>query len=145
VLFRSGGLAVPIFEQIVQAVWNHSVPKTVLAPPSAEAKSQLSCKAVEYESDDARTKKMPECFRVDAKGKIIDTRNRLISRENIYAKREQEDVRGARAEVKESWPRRGWGYEPWYHQRWRDQNERWNQGGWGQSDDDRYYDSRRRW
>ena len=36
--------AVPIFEPIMQAVWAHVAPKTALAPPSPEAKRQLSCK-----------------------------------------------------------------------------------------------------
>ena len=38
-----GHTAVPIFEPIMQAVWAHVAPKTVLAPPSAEAKRRLSC------------------------------------------------------------------------------------------------------
>ena len=37
-----GGVAVPIFEPIIQAVWANVAPKTVLAPPSLEAKRQLS-------------------------------------------------------------------------------------------------------
>ena len=31
------------------------------------------------------------CFRVDPKGKIIDTQYRLVSRESTYAKRDRED------------------------------------------------------
>ena len=44
-----GHTAVPIFEPIMQAVWAHVAPKTALAPPSAEAKRQLSCKAIDVE------------------------------------------------------------------------------------------------
>ena len=37
-----GGVAVPIFEPIIQAVWANVAPKTALAPPSPEAKRQLT-------------------------------------------------------------------------------------------------------
>ena len=60
-----GHTAVPIFEPIMQAVWAHVAPKTALAPPSPEARRQLSCKSVDGESDDARGrgKSVSECFR----------------------------------------------------------------------------------
>ena len=45
-----GGVAVPIFEPIIQAVWANVAPKTALAPPSPEARRQLSCKSVDLES-----------------------------------------------------------------------------------------------
>ena len=32
-----GGVAVPIFEPVIEAAWAHVVPKTALAPPSSEA------------------------------------------------------------------------------------------------------------
>ena len=44
-----GHTAVPIFEPIMQAVWAHIAPKTALAPPSPEARRQLSCKSVDLE------------------------------------------------------------------------------------------------
>ena len=44
-----GGVAVPIFEPIIQAVWANVAPKTALAPPSPEAKRQLSCKSIDLE------------------------------------------------------------------------------------------------
>ena len=44
-----GGVAVPIFEPVIQAVWANVAAKTVLAPPSLEAKRQLSCKSVDLE------------------------------------------------------------------------------------------------
>ena len=40
-----GHTAVPIFEPVMQAVWAQVAAKTVLAPPSSEAKRQLSCTA----------------------------------------------------------------------------------------------------
>src|SRR6266571_5642366 len=45
-----GGVAVPIFEPVMQAVWAHVAPKIALAPPSPEAKRQLACKSVDLES-----------------------------------------------------------------------------------------------
>ena len=45
-----GGVAVPIFEPVMQAVWANVTPKAVLAPPSAEAKRMLSCTSVDPES-----------------------------------------------------------------------------------------------
>jgi hypothetical protein len=79
-----GGVAVPIFEPIIQAVWANVAPTTVLAPPSPEAKRQLACKSIDLQSEEAPSgagKVITECFRVDTKGKIVDTRFRLVSRE----------------------------------------------------------------
>src|SRR5438445_12388792 len=42
-----GGVAVPIFEPVIQAVWAHVTPRTALAPPSPEAKRQLSCRSID--------------------------------------------------------------------------------------------------
>ena len=44
-----GGLAVPIFAPVIQAVWANVTPKTALAPPSPEAKKMLSCKSIDLE------------------------------------------------------------------------------------------------
>ena len=49
-----GHVAVPIFEPIMQAVWAHVAPKTALAPPSPEAKRQLSCRSIDLESGEAQ-------------------------------------------------------------------------------------------
>ena len=49
-----GGTAVPIFEPIMQAVWAHVAPRTALAPPSPEARRQLSCKPGKIESGSQR-------------------------------------------------------------------------------------------
>ena len=84
-----GHVAVPIFEPVIQAVWAHVASKAALAPPSPEAKSQLACKSVDLESGEAqsgRGKAFSECFRVDRKGKVIDTAYRLMSHEAINAK-----------------------------------------------------------
>ena len=55
-----GGVAVPIFEPIIQAVWANVAPKAALAPPSPEAKRQLSCKAIDLDSGED-----PERWKVD--------------------------------------------------------------------------------
>ena len=68
-----GAVAVPIFEPIINAVWSNVAPRTVLAPPSPEAKRPLACKSI------GRGQAFSECFRVNAKGKVIDTENVLLS------------------------------------------------------------------
>ncbi len=45
-----GGVAVPIFEPVIQAVWANLAPRTALAPPSPEAKRQLACKSVDLDT-----------------------------------------------------------------------------------------------
>ena len=52
-----GGLAVPIFASIIQAVWADVAPKTVLAPPSADAKRMLSCKSIDVESGEIASRR----------------------------------------------------------------------------------------
>ena len=89
-----GGVAVPIFEPIIQAVWANVAPKTALAPPSPEAKRQLACKAIDPEIGErqsGRGKAVSECFRVDVKGKVVDTQYRLVSRESTYARQDRSD------------------------------------------------------
>jgi membrane carboxypeptidase/penicillin-binding protein len=88
-----GGVAVPIFEPVIEAVWAHVTPRTALAPPSAEAKQHLSCTSA--------GSGISECLRKDAKGRIADTQYRLISRAHASARRERDDepshrVRSAR-------------------------------------------------
>ena len=89
-----GGVAVPIFEPVMQAVWANVAPKAALAPPSPEAKRQLQCKSVDHDSGEKSTgggKEITECFRVDAKGKVLDTQNLLVSRKTDYAKGDNDD------------------------------------------------------
>ena len=87
-----GHVAVPIFEPVMRAVWSDVAPRTALAPPSPEAKHQLACKSVALESGTKARRgrsTISECFRVDAKGRIIDTQYRLLSRESAYAQHEE--------------------------------------------------------
>jgi membrane carboxypeptidase/penicillin-binding protein len=110
-----GGSAVPIFEPVIEAVWATVAPRTALAPPSPEAKRQLSCTG---------EKTAIECLRVDAKGKIIDTQYRLISHESAYARDgddrprpRHERSRGDRYE-RVYWSREPWGGPPWGWPQW---------------------------
>src|SRR5437016_7876258 len=85
-----GGVAVPIFEPVIQAVWANVVPKAALAPPSSEAKRHLTCKSVELDTDEAQNRRgraSSECFRIDAKGKVRDTQYVLVSRESASSKK----------------------------------------------------------
>jgi membrane peptidoglycan carboxypeptidase len=89
-------VAAPIFQSIVEAAWNEGFPKTVLAPPSAQAMSQLSCKGADPDSDSGRSRhgsrgSYGDCLRLDPKGRPIEARNRLVSRESSYARRNTDD------------------------------------------------------
>jgi membrane carboxypeptidase/penicillin-binding protein len=87
-----GGVAVPIFEPVMQAAWAHVAPKAVLAPPSPDAKRHLSCQSVDAESGEAQRRgAITECFRIDQRGRIIDTQYKLLSRESAYARHGRDD------------------------------------------------------
>ena len=62
-----GGVAVPIFEPVMQAVWAHVAPRTALAPPSPEAKRKLACKSIDpdFGQQVQRGGRITECFRTD--------------------------------------------------------------------------------
>ena len=78
-----GGVAVPIFEPVIEAVWAHVTPRTALAPPSAEAKQHLSCTSA--------GSGISECLRKDAKGRIADTQYRLISRAHASVRHDRDE------------------------------------------------------
>jgi membrane peptidoglycan carboxypeptidase len=143
-----GGVAVPIFEPIIQAVWANVAPKTALSPPSPEAKRQLSCKSVDLESGEVQSggKAVTECLRVDGKGRVVDTQYRLVSRSGANAKPDREASRSTKRErpnssndiprTKDSWAREPWRTTPqwnsqWqYEQRWREERRQPN-AYWG--------------
>jgi len=81
-----GGVAVPIFEPVMKAVWASGTPRTALAPPSPEARRQLSCRSVELDGTPVPgpRRTITECFRTGRRG-IVDTQYRLVSRES-YAR-----------------------------------------------------------
>jgi penicillin-binding protein 1A len=78
-----GSVAVPIFEPIIQAVWAHYAPRTLLEPPSPEAMRLLVSENGERRSRDRsrdRDGALVEYIRRDAKGRAVDARNALVSR-----------------------------------------------------------------
>jgi membrane carboxypeptidase/penicillin-binding protein len=126
-----GGVAVPIFEPVMQAAWAHVAPKTALAPPSTDAKRHLSCQGVDPESGEAQRRGgITECFRIDARGRIIDMQYTLLSHEHAYARRsrddddderparrrhrsEDDDERPTRVRSERTVVRQDWGYYRW--------------------------------
>jgi penicillin-binding protein 1A len=114
-----GGLAVPIFEPVIKAVWANVAPSTALAPPSPEARLLLNCRTTKREAEEnERGGRITECFRVDAKGRIINTQYRLVSRANAREDRDERPAREdrpARRRVERSrtyvrsWQSWGWG------------------------------------
>ncbi len=114
-----GGVAVPIFEPVIQAVWAHVAPRTALAPPSPEAKRQLACKSIDRDSGKVqRDGGITECFRTDRSGRIIDTQHRLVGRESAYARADRDDGRPRRRRVVRTqyWGWNPWGHRSYYHQ-----------------------------
>jgi len=122
-----GHTAVPIFEPIMQAVWAHVAPKTALAPPSAEARRLLSCKAIDVESGD-KSGKFSECFRIDAKGKVVDTQYKLVSRESSYAS--SREYRNPNAGYGWGWSNGGW-YPYQEQRRYYGGYDNYQRGSWG--------------
>ena len=101
-----GHVAVPIFEQVIQAVWTHAAPKTPLAPPSAESRQQLICKFMDTEARDTqRGGGINECFRIDQRGRIADTRNQLIARHGRHARGDQDEEEIMTGRYSRSWLR----------------------------------------
>jgi len=88
-----GGVAVPIFEPVIKAVWANGVPRTTLAPPSPEAKRELVCKSIEIDSEQKQgrsVRPITECFR-SRRGQIVDTQYRLVSPQNALTSRDRLD------------------------------------------------------
>jgi penicillin-binding protein 1A len=85
-------VAAPIFESIVEAAWSNGMSKTVLAPPSAQARTALSCDAAEADSGKSRRRaSTDECLRLDPDGHAIDARYRLVSRDSAAPRRNPVD------------------------------------------------------
>jgi penicillin-binding protein 1A len=88
-------VAAPIFGSIIEAAWSHGMSKTVLAPPSAAAGSELACNS-DPDAGRSRRRGGGECLRVDPKGRAMDARYRLVSRDSagreiVYARRAPAD------------------------------------------------------
>jgi membrane carboxypeptidase/penicillin-binding protein len=77
------GVALPIFEPILQTIWAEGVaPKAVLAGPSAEAKLHLVDLPIDYYGGELTSDRQGfiEHFRLGADGKMHDTQNQIIAR-----------------------------------------------------------------
>ncbi len=87
------GVAAPIFESIVEAAWSNGMSKTVLAPPSAQAKTALSCSPADPDSGKSRRRgsSSDDCLRLDPKGHPMDARYRLVSRDSAAPRRNPDD------------------------------------------------------
>jgi membrane carboxypeptidase/penicillin-binding protein len=114
-----GGVAVPIFEPVIQAVWAHVAPKAGLAPPSPDAKRQLACKSTDLESGKPHERgrnATTECFRLSAGGEILDTQYRLVFRESNDRDRERRRAHKKPQRSNEYWfpwqgaPQQGWSW-----------------------------------
>jgi penicillin-binding protein 1A len=91
-----GAVAVPIFESIIRAAWAYDAPKQALAPPSPEARPRLSCRSTDVKSEGRRLRgreTISECLRLDEDGRVLDTRQRLMSRERVQDDRDEPIVR----------------------------------------------------
>jgi len=126
-----GGVAVPVFEPIIEAVWTHVASRRALAPPSPDARRQLSCSSIDVEPGESHRRSRTantECLRLDRRGRIIDTRYRLVSREGETQDREEIAIRerAERAYGLENQSQWSWS-GPWQGAQWRSRSEnRWH-------------------
>jgi membrane peptidoglycan carboxypeptidase len=84
------GVALPIFEPIMEAVWaEHVAPKTPLSGPSREAQRHLVDLPIDFLSGDRVTAGggFIEHFRLGADGRFNETQYQLISHDDAYALR----------------------------------------------------------
>jgi penicillin-binding protein 1A len=83
-----GSLAVPIFEQVLQAVWSLQTPRTMLSPPSAAARQLLVASRADAETgEEDPNGKSVEYLRRDRYGRATDSRYALVSRDEVYSTR----------------------------------------------------------
>ena len=108
---RTGAnVAIPIFQPIMQAVWDYRSPKTVLAPPSENAAQLLVAARSDEASRNRRARWIPpEYLRRDANGKTKDTRFALMGRRPESGSRRG----GARAEDAFAYDPQA-GRQPWF-------------------------------
>ncbi len=89
-----GRVALPIFEPIIDAIWSEQIaPKTPLSGPSPEAQRHLIDLPIDLVSGDRVSSKrggFVEHFRLNADGRFSETQYQLVSHEDAYASREEE-------------------------------------------------------
>jgi penicillin-binding protein 1A len=92
--FTGGKIALPIFEDIVQAAWRDYAPRTALAPPSREVASQIAAVAIDLRTGDrlegydraaGQTAFVEQLRRSGPGGSVDDTQFSLVPRERAYA------------------------------------------------------------
>ncbi len=106
------GVALPIFEPILQAIWAEGIaPKAALNGPSPEAQRHLVDLPIDYTSGDRVTggRGFIEHFRLEADGHFNETQYQLVSREDAYAVRNPEPVETEQ----QGWGPWGWGRQSW--------------------------------
>jgi len=85
-------VALPIFTSIIEGVWASYAPKTVLNPPSDEAKRELVDLPIDLSTGEVLARATPrafiEHFRRSSDGEVADTQYRLVAREDAFASRE---------------------------------------------------------
>ena len=98
-----GSVALPIWESIVKAAWANGVPKTPLAPPSPEARKLIADLPIELNSGErirgGGRSAFIEHFRLDAKGALLEPKNRMVESAAAggrYARDDDKSTRSAR-------------------------------------------------
>jgi penicillin-binding protein 1A len=117
-----GGVAIPIFEPVMQAVWSHHAPKSALRPASPEAKRDLVVPQ-RKEAKSTKAALLPEYLRRDAKGRTVNAQYRLVSRRDQEAlasakrkpREQSEDSRHATEGRDDPWfgRRQSFGWQGW--------------------------------
>ena len=135
------GVALPIFEPILQAVWAQGVaPKAPLNGPSTEAKRYLVDLPIDYNDGSRRSRGsregFVEHFRIGADGKIKETQYQLASREEPSRPRKAKSGQDKLASREApSRPRKAGPDTPWGESAWGlrpvKRTERGGFGAWG--------------
>ena len=135
------GVALPIFEPILQAVWAQGVaPKAPLNGPSTEAKRYLVDLPIDYTDGSRRSRGcregFVEHFRIGADGKIKETQYQLASREEPSRPRKAKSGQDKLASREApSRPRKAGPDTPWGESAWGlrpvKRTERGGFGAWG--------------
>ena len=83
--------ALPIFEQIMEAVWLHHAAKTALGSPSPEVQRSIVAQPIDLHTGNPAAHGDPRAFveqiRTDRWGRPIDTQHQIVSRDAAYAAR----------------------------------------------------------
>jgi penicillin-binding protein 1A len=112
------GVALPIFEPILQAIWAEGIaPKALLNAPSAEAKRYLVDLSIDYDSGQrtGHTRGFVEHFRLGPDGKMRDTQDQIIARNSsesheVRVKRRRRNDENYQAFARGDPQSNGWGW-----------------------------------